>query len=70
MGSTDYCNVVTVDYSDYKFTYSTLKMHEKYHYNNTGAKPHVYIPWSPQHLKEDVDLNYVLMMCRKNSLKS
>ncbi|MGE8035695.1 S41 family peptidase [Lysinibacillus sp. NPDC093692] len=70
MGIMDFFNVVTVDYDDYEFVYSISKMHEKYHYNVTGVKPHIYIPWTPQHLHEDIDLNYVLRLCHQNQEKS
>ncbi|MGE7687580.1 S41 family peptidase [Lysinibacillus sp. NPDC097214] len=70
MGIMDFFNVVTVDYDDYEFVYSISKMHEKYHYNDSGVKPHIYIPWTPQHLQEDIDLNYVLRLCHQNQEKS
>lgn len=64
MGIIDYCNVVTKDYGDYEFGYSISKMYEKYHCNETGVLPDIHIPWTPEHLKEDVDLNYVLNICK------
>ncbi|MEY9974655.1 C-terminal processing protease CtpA/Prc [Lysinibacillus sp. RC46] len=70
MGIMDFFNVVTVDFDDYEFVYSLSKMHENYHYNDTGVKPHIYIPWTPQHLHEDMDLNYVLRLCHQNQEKS
>jgi C-terminal processing protease CtpA/Prc len=60
MGIMDYFNVVNVKYGKYEFDYSISKMDEKYHYNATGVEPDIYIPWSPQHIKEDLDLKYVL----------
>lgn len=63
MGILDYFNVTMKDYGDYEFGYSVSKMHEKYHNNETGTSPHIYIPWTPQHLVEDVDLNYALSLC-------
>lgn len=64
MGIVDYFNVVTKDYGDYEFVYSTSKMNEKYHSNETGVLPHIHIPWTPEHLKNDIDLNYVLNLCK------
>lgn len=63
MGIIDYCNVATKDYGDYKFGYSVSKMNDKYHCNETGVLPDIHIPWTPKHLEEDVDLNYVLNLC-------
>jgi len=64
MGIIDYFNVVTKDYGDYEFVYSTSKLNEKYHCNETGVLPHIHIPWTPEHLKQDVDVNYVLNLCK------
>lgn len=63
MGIIDYFNVATKDYGEYEFIYSISKMNEKYHCSETGVLPHIHIPWTPKHLKEDVDLNYVLNLC-------
>lgn len=63
MGILDYFNVTTKDYGKYEFSYSISKMNEKYHTNETGTQPHYHIPWTPQHLVEDVDLNYALSLC-------
>ncbi|WP_449354915.1 S41 family peptidase [Virgibacillus natechei] len=60
MGIMDYFNVVTVDYGDYEFIYGISKMHQNYSINGQGIEPHIYIPWTPAHLKEDKDLAYVL----------
>src|SRR5699024_1571059 len=58
-----YFNVTTKDYDDYEFGYSVSKIHEKHHNNETGTSPNIYIPWTPQHTVEDVDLNYALSLC-------
>lgn len=63
MGILDYFNVTTKDYGDYEFGYSVSKLYEKYHNNETGTLPHIHIPWTPQHLVEDVDLKYALSLC-------
>ena len=60
MGIVDFCNVVPQDYGEYEFGYSISKMNENYYTNETGVKPDIHIPWTPQHLKKDVDLEYVL----------
>jgi C-terminal processing protease CtpA/Prc len=66
MGILDYFNVTTKDYGDYEFRYSVSKLYEKYHTNETGTLPHIHIPWTPQHLVEDVDLHYALSLCASN----
>ncbi len=66
MGILDYCNVTTKDYGDYQFGYSVSKMDEKYYTNETGTLPHIHIPWTPQHLVEDVDLHYALSLCESD----
>lgn len=35
-------------------------MVEKYQYNKIGVEPDIYIPWTPEHIVEDVDLKVVL----------
>ena len=69
MGIIDYINVVTVDYGEYEFVYSIAKMNQKYATNGIGISPDIYIPWTPEHLKEDKDLSYVLELIKSNSLK-
>lgn len=65
LGIIDFFNVVTVDYGAFEFVYSISKMHENYYTNDTGVLPHIYIPWTPQHITEDVDLNVVLGLIGK-----
>ena len=69
MGIIDYINVVTVDYGEYEFVYSIAKMNQKYATNGIGISPDIYIPWTPEHLKEDKDLAYVLELIKSNSFK-
>lgn len=66
MGILDYFNVTTKDYGDYVFGYSVSKLNEKYYTNETGTLPHIHIPWTPQHLVEDVDLHYALSLCESD----
>ncbi|WP_342572965.1 S41 family peptidase [Solibacillus sp. FSL K6-1781] len=62
MGILDYFNVTTKNYGNFEFSYSISKISEKYHNNATGTLPHIHIPWTTQHLVEDVDLNYALSL--------
>ncbi|WP_422122394.1 S41 family peptidase [Planococcus sp. X10-3] len=70
MGIVDFCNVVTMDYGDYEFGYSISKMDENYYTNETGVEPDIHIPWTPRHLEEDVDLEYVLGEIESKSIVS
>ena len=67
MGIIDYFNVVTVDYGNYEFVYSISKMNQKYATNGIGIAPDIYIPWTPEHLKEDKDLAYVLELIKNKN---
>ncbi|ASV70214.1 S41 family peptidase [Cytobacillus kochii] len=69
MGIMDYFNVVTIDYGNFDFGYGISKMHSNYYINGKGVEPHIYIPWTPDHLKRDVDLEYVLD-CIKNKMNT
>lgn len=62
MGIMDYFNVVTVDFGNYEFWYSISKMNQNYFINGKGVEPDIYIPWTPEHIKDDKDLAYVLDM--------
>lgn len=67
MGIMDYFNVVTVDYGNFEFWYGISKMHSNYSMNGKGVEPHIYISWTPDHLKKDVDLEYVLDCIKKQN---
>ncbi|MBU9675149.1 hypothetical protein KQ939_17550 [Planococcus sp. CP5-4] len=70
MGIMDYANVATMAYGDYEFIYSTTRMHENYWMNGVVIKPDVYIPWTPEHLKEDKDLEMVLSLIQQAESKA
>lgn len=67
MGIMDYFNVVTMDYGHFEFWYGISKMHSNYSINGKGVEPHIYIPWTPDHLEKDVDLAYVLDCIEKQN---
>ncbi|WP_052256518.1 hypothetical protein [Salinicoccus sp. YB14-2] len=57
MGIMNYFNVVTVDYGDYEFDYSISKMTGEATFGREGGvEPDIYIPWTPDHFRSDVDL--------------
>lgn len=66
MGIMDYFNVVTVNYNEFEFSYSISKMHENSFTYGQGIQPDEYIPWTPAHLKEDMDLSYVQQLIKEN----
>ena len=61
LGITDYSNGVLKDYSDCFLLYPISKM-TKNHINGIGVPVDVYIPWTPEHLVKDVDLEKALSM--------
>lgn len=63
MGILDYSNLILKEYDDYIFRYPTsrlLAIDKGKHMMKHGIPVDVYIPWSPEHLKKDVDLEYIL----------
>jgi len=60
-GVTDYSNLAIIDFGNYQLMYPTSKVN-KNHINGVGVAVDVYIPWTPEHLKKDVDLEKVLTM--------
>ena len=69
MGILDYFNVTTKHYGNFDFHYSISKLNEKYFKGDTGEIPDIHIPWTPQHLVEDVDLNYILNLSQQQLQK-
>ncbi|MDD5190097.1 MAG: S41 family peptidase [Dehalococcoidales bacterium] len=61
MGITDYSDTAMVDFGDYRFMYSVSKINGQ-HIGGIGVPVDVYIPWTPAHLKRDVDLEKALFM--------
>lgn len=56
-------NVVGVDVGDVVLYYPTSIMDEKSVFaSNEGIVPHIEVPWTPQHLIEDVDVKKVLSL--------
>ncbi len=67
LGVADYSNLAKEDYGDYVFLYPTSRtslIDCGLGINGKGVDVDTYIPWTPAHLKEDVDLNHVLELCR------
>lgn len=66
MGIMDIFNVVDVDFDEYSFFYGISKSADEDAYNGIGVQPDVYIPWTPEHLEKDVDLECALKLIREN----
>ncbi len=62
-GITDYSNVNMVEFADFKLTYPTSRDTRIDHGKGLGQKGvpgDVYIPWKPENIGKDVELEYVL----------
>lgn len=65
MGILDYSNLACCELGDYVLNYPTsrdLAVDTGEGINGKGAPVDVYIPWSPEHLNEDIDLTAVLKL--------
>jgi len=60
-GVTDYSNLAFLDLDKYQFMYPTSKVN-KNHINGIGVAVDIYIPWTPEHLVKDIDLEIALSM--------
>ena len=71
MGILDYSNVSIISFQEFKFIYPTsrrLAIDSKKGMSNRGIPVDVYVPWTPDHLKNDIDL-YVVNEMIKRELK-
>ncbi len=60
MGINDYANLTYFDFGEYVLHYPTSRSKAIDSGKGTrgkGIKPDIYVPWSPKHIFEDVDLN-------------
>lgn len=65
MGILDYSNVAFVPYDNFNLMYPTSRLLAVDSGNGMmkkGVKVDYYIPWTPEHLKRDVDLEWTLQM--------
>lgn len=65
MGIMDYFNAVMVDYGAFELMYGVSKCIV---IALLGVAPHVYIPWTPEHLKREVGLDDVLNCIKSASI--
>lgn len=70
MGITDYSNLCHFKLNDYfTFMYPTSRVNKIDHgkgLTGKGVPVDIYIPWTPEHLSRDVDLDYVLDHIKNN----
>lgn len=63
LGILDYSNCCFVRYDDFTFVYPTsrsLAIDQGKGMTNIGVLPDIEIPWTPEHLEKDVELDFVL----------
>ncbi|EGV06738.1 S41 family peptidase [Streptococcus constellatus subsp. pharyngis] len=66
LGILDYSNCCTVDFGDYEFVFPTsrsLAVDKGQGMNDKGVIPDIFIPWTPEHLERDIDLEECLKLC-------
>lgn len=65
MGILDYSNCTGKDYDNFSITYPTSRamyLDKGVRMNHRGVPVDVYVPWTPEHCRRDVDLETVLAM--------
>lgn len=68
MGILDYSNCCFVDFDEYRFQFPTsrnLDIDAGEGMNDKGVEPTIFIPWTPEHLERDVDLEECLKLCQE-----
>lgn len=69
MGILDYSNCAGEFYDNFVLVYPTsrsLYLDNGYHMRHLGVPVDVHVPWTPEHVKRDVDLDTVLNLIQKN----
>lgn len=69
-GLNDYANLVVIKWQDmFELWYPTSRLSKIDQGNGmtgVGIEPDLYIPWTPEHIFEDVDLKKALVILKKN----
>ena len=73
MGINDYSNLTEIKWNNqFEFLYPTSRL-DQLDYRSPdheqGIKPHIYIPWTPEHLKKDVDMEVAMKLLREKTRK-
>lgn len=69
MGILDFSNCAMIEYDQFEFMYPTsrnLYLDKGIQMRNHGIPVDVYVPWTPEHLKRDVDLEKVFELIGAN----
>ena len=67
MGILDYSNCCVKDFGDYELLFPTsrdIRIDQGKGMNDKGVEPDILIPWTPEHLERDVDLEECLKYCK------
>ncbi len=68
MGIQDYSNVMFVSFDEYNFVYPTsrlLSLDQGHGMTGRGVMVEHYIPWTPEHITKNVNLDYCLSLISK-----
>lgn len=68
-GLNDYSNLVTMEWNDFEFSYPTSRLKQiDYRDENFthGIKPHLYVPWTPEHIEKDIDMDIAMNYIKNN----
>ncbi|MFD1019580.1 S41 family peptidase [Thalassobacillus hwangdonensis] len=72
MGVNDYSNLTTIKWNEkFEFSYPTSRLKSLDYRGalmNPGIQPDVYIPWTPEHIYKDVDLEEAMRILRRKNL--
>ncbi|GGA72670.1 S41 family peptidase [Ornithinibacillus halotolerans] len=69
MGINDYSNLVEKRWNDlFELMYPTSRLDSLDHRkpdHEQGIKPHIYIPWTPEHLEKDIDMETAMKLLQE-----
>jgi C-terminal processing protease CtpA/Prc len=73
MGINDYSNLTTINWNNqFELLYPTSRLDQldsRDQDHEQGINPHIYIPWTPQHLKKDVDMEVAMRLLQETTRK-
>ncbi|WP_047985535.1 S41 family peptidase [Ornithinibacillus californiensis] len=69
MGMNDYANLTTITWNNQlKFMYPTSRLDQLDHrgaLEEPGIKPDIYIPWAPEHIEKDIDMETAMNILQR-----
>jgi hypothetical protein len=73
MGINDYANLNEIKLNDqFNFLYPTSRLDQldnRDPNHEQGIKPHIYIPWTPEHIEKDIDLEAAMQFLLESNAK-